>query len=534
MSVPVQLRLAAGLTLCALVASLATAAAPSAPKQEADCLRDLGTVDLQLSTIPEIQEAIEAGALDAEDLATRHLRRIAAFDEELNAVRSLSPVALERAAQMDAERELLGPRSLMHGMTVLLKDNVGTRDLPTTAGSIALEGHVPATDAVVTQRLRDAGAVVLGKANLSEFANWMGLTMPNGYSSLGGQVKAPYRFGKDPSGSSTGSAVAASMAYATITIGTETSGSIISPAFTQGLAAIKPTIGLVSAEGIIPLAPTFDTAGPMARSVVDVAIGLDVIDDAQVDYLAGLSTTSLEGVRIAVRQEHTAGGSLLELFPSQREIFIQALADLERQGAVLVVVDDPVPALANTSLLELGAIPNEFKVGINAFLAGAEAPTGVRSLSDVIAFNRQHPDRVPYGQHFLEVSGLQSGLAVDPVMLGTAAAARAASRGWIDQVMAQYDVDAIVAPNASQANLAAAAGYPNVVVPSGMDSSNPQGLSIVGRSGADAFVLSLAHDYEQATAHRIPPTQVNDLIAYCAREVTVQDAFDVVAASDHR
>ncbi len=530
-SAPAPRRLPAVTALTAVVAAIAAIAAKPAAPSDPDCLRRLHGIDLQTATVVELQDAMEDGRLRSVDLVTRSLERIAAFDSELNAVRSLAPDVLGQASALDRERRRSGPRGLLHGVTVLLKDNVGTTDLPTTAGSIALEGNIPATEAVVTTRLREAGAIVLGKANLSEFANWVSLSMPNGYSSLGGQVVSPYRFGKDPLGSSTGSGVAAAMAYSTVTIGTETSGSIVSPAWVNGLAAIKPTHGSVSIAGIVPLAPSFDVAGPMGRSILDVAATLQVIDEADVDLVGGLSTTSLEGARIGVREQDVE--PLLGTFPDERQLFLDALDELEAQGAEVVVIDEPVPTLASGSLLELAAIFNEFKVGLNAYLADeANPPTGVGSLSDVIAFNEQHPDRVQYGQNLLELSDAQSGLAVDPVSVASAAAATLASQQWIDQVLAQYGLTAIAAPNSGQANLAAAAGYPNVVVPTGMQSSNPQGLSLIASADQDGLLLSLAFDYEDATHLRVPPTMVNDQVGYCAAGVDAREAFTVVAESD--
>lgn len=517
----------------ALLGAVGTVAANDPDvKIEADCLRSVAGIDLQTATIPELHDAMLAGTVTAEQLTERSLERIAAFDLDLNAVRALAPDALAQARQLDARLaatgELVGP---LHGLTVLLKDNVGTVDLPTTAGSIALEGNVPDDDAVVTARLRAAGAIVLGKANLSEFANWVSLSMPNGYSSLGGQVVAPYRFGKDPLGSSTGSAVAGAMAYSTITVGTETSGSIISPAVVQGLAAIKPTHGSVSGEGIIPLAPTFDVAGPMGRSITDVAIGLAAMDELAEDWVGMLSDTSLEGARIGVREQDLE--PIIGTFPSEHERFLEALASLEAEGAQIVRIDEPLPTLASGSLLEIAAIFNEFKWSFNAYLAEvANVTTGVETLTDVIEFNAQHPDRVQYGQNLLEVSDAQSGLELDPSSVATATAARVASQQWIDQVLAVQDLDAIAAPNFAQVNLAAAAGYPNVTVPSGHDGSNPQGLSLLASAGDDGQLLSLAFDFEQATGHRIPPTQINDLLAFCADDATPQGAYLVVAEPD--
>src|SRR3954453_6803253 len=264
----------------------------AAPAQGADCARTAGGVDLQTATIPQLQDAMAGGRLTSVQLVDAYLARIAAYPK-LNAIRDLSASARSQAAALDAERAAGHVRGPLHGIPVLLKDNVGTADEPTTAGSIALEGVTPKHDAVIAQRLRAAGAVILGKANLSEFAGWVDLNMPPGYSSLGGQVVNAYTFG-DPSGSSAGSGVAASMAMAGATIGTETSGSILSPTSINSDVGVKPTLGLVSTQGILPLAPDFDVPGPIVRTVTDAAIvlgaiaGPDPADPATADAAAHL------------------------------------------------------------------------------------------------------------------------------------------------------------------------------------------------------------------------------------------------------
>lgn len=511
------------LLLVACGSSDRAAIAPAGTAQQ--CLQVLNGIDLQTANVPELKAALADGRISSEALVRTYLQRITTFDTDgprLNAIRMLAPDALAQARNPKP--------GTLSGVPVLLKDNIGTQDMPTTAGSIALELNFPKSEATLTKKLREAGAIVLGKTNLSEFANWVDLRMPNGYSSLGGQVIAPYDFAADPLGSSTGSGVAGTMAFAALAIGTETSGSIISPAFVHSLVGVKPTLGLVSRYGIIPLAPSFDTAGPMTRSVTDAALLLAVIagvdpNDAATqrfadsglkgvvpDYAASLSTTALQGKRLGVR----AGEDGVQ------GVFDAALQVLRDQGAEIVTIDEPLPTAANVSILELGAIPNEFKLSLNRYLAeqsGEAVP--VETLSDIIAFNNQHPDKVKYGQTLLIASDAQTGTEIDPIYLASREAAVRASQLWIDTVMQTLELNAIVAPDFNNISIAAAAGYPNVTVPMGYTVGEtggqaPHGLSFIGEPFTEELLLALAYDYEQATQLRQPPTALNpELRAFC-------------------
>ena len=506
--------------LLALVAMvLAGCAAPAsspAPGEGADdaaapgdCLSALGGLDLHVATVADMQRALEEGRVTSVQLVEAYVARIAAFDEggpSLNSVQAVHPRAREQAAAMDAERAAGRVRGPLHGIPVLLKDNVGTSDMPTTAGSIALEANVPPENATVTARLREAGAVILGKAQLSEFANWVSLRMPNGYSSLGGQVVNAYT-GGDPSGSSSGSGVAASMALAAVTIGTETSGSILSPSNANSLVGLKPTLGLVSRAGVIPLAPSFDVPGPMGRNVLDVAATLGAIagpdgrDAATAasaqhlppgnDYVALLRDDALQGARLGYDARY------------DDPLFLQALDDLERLGATLVPID--ANDLDVVSVTEIGLIPNEFKASLNRYLAEEAGPgLPVKDLTGIIAFNQGHPDKVKYGQDLLIASDASPGLAA---LMGPAAAPTiASSRRIADDAFAANDVDALVGPNAPYTSLGAAAGYPTVVVPAGYDGAEPQGLSFFGPAWSEGKLLGYAYAYEQGTHRRVPPT----------------------------
>lgn len=477
------------------------------------CEGRLPGVDLQVATVADLQRALAAGSATSVDLVQSYLDRIAAFDRagpRLNSIRDLNRHALEEARSLDAERAAGHVRGPLHGIPVLLKDNVGTKDEPTTAGSIALEKNVPSDDATLVQRLKEAGAVLLGKTNLSEFANWVSLTMPNGYSSLGGQVVNAYT-GGDPSGSSSGSGVAGSMAFAAAAIGTETSGSILSPSNANSLVGVKPTLGLVSRAGVIPLAADFDTPGPMTRTVHDAAVVLSVIagpdpkDAATVpsgahlppgrDYTATLRPDALKGVRLGYdpAQEGNA-------------IFKRALDDLARLGAVLVPVQHGNDA-DNVGLPELGLIFNEFKFGLNDYLAHEAGPgLPVRDLTGIILYNENHPDRVKYGQDLLIASDAQpgSGTVADVAALPVVQAARTAA----DALFAQESVAALVGLDAPWTSVGAEAGYPTVTVPGGYDGHEPHGVSFFGTAWSEAKLLSYAYAYEQGSMRRQAPTVV--------------------------
>jgi amidase len=485
--------------------------------RERDCLRTLAGIDLQRATVLDLQAAMARGRITSADLVRASHARIDAFDHgrmDLNSIRALHPGALRRARALDRRRARGKVRGPLHGIPVLLKDNIGTKDLPTTAGSFALRGSVPLHDATVTARLRRAGAVILGKTNLSEFANWVSLSMPSGYSSLAGQVVNAHH-GGDPSGSSSGSGVAASMAFATVTLGTETSGSIISPSFANGLVGVKPSMGVASRFGILPLAPSFDVPGPMTRTVTDAAAALDAIagpdarDPVTLEarrpvrgYLRALRANALRGARIGVPSpDQRPSGTIGELFA-------RALDDLERAGATLVDTDE-LTGTRFAGLSEIALIPNEFKWSLNEYLARETVPTlRVRTLTDIVEFNRQHPERMPYGQRLLEASDATPGNGA--LATATAPATIASARAAIDAVFLAHDLDAIVDLNSTNVNVGAAAGYPSVTVPAGMlTTQRPAGITFLGPVFSDASLLAYAYAYERVSRRRVPPTEVN-------------------------
>ncbi len=476
-------------------------------------------VDLERATVADLQAAMANGTLTGERLVEGYLARIAAISSggpAVNAVRALNPTALDDARALDRERAAGRLRGPLHGIPVLIKDNIDLEGLPTTAGSLALEGSRPLADAFLTARLKAAGAVILGKANLTEFANFMTGGMPSGYSSLGGQVLNPYDASVTPSGSSSGSAVAAAAGLAAITVGTETSGSILSPAVANSLVAVKPTVGLVSRGGILPISGTQDTAGPMARSVRDAALlltalaGIDPADPvtaesavaAGTDYAAALGDEALRGARIGLVGNPPQGGAAA--------VYQAALEVFRARGAELV------PTAVDQGNLPPSILVQEFKRDLDAYLGRrlpADAPA--RSLAEIIAFNAAHKAEgaMKFGQTLL--------LDSQAVNLDDAATAAAyeqarvdglkAGRERIDAALAEGRLDALLFVGSGSAGIGARAAYPSVALPIGYnpDSGRPVGITLLGSAYSEARLLALAYDYEQAAAIWQPPSAVN-------------------------
>ena len=510
-----------GLTGTGLTPATAHAAANA---KYGDPLVTVAGIDLQTATIPQLEAAMASGRLTSRGLTRAYLKRIAFFDHgcvKVNAVRTLTDGALTQADAADAARRA-GRTGPLLGIPILLKDNIDTTDADTTAGSIALAGNRPPHDAAVTSQLRAAGAVILGKTNLSEFANWVSLTMPNGFSSLGGQVVNPYTKG-DPSGSSSGSGAGGTLAYAAATFGTETSGSVLSPSAANSMVGIKPTLGVVSRNGIIPLAHSYDTAGPIARNVTDAAVLLSAVSAADPadsvflgaagspppghDYTASLKTRALQGAHIGYSPFDVS-----QMSTDAQVVFNRALADLTAAGATLVPFDT-LSYSSNGGLTELGGIPSEFKFGIKDYLANQAGPAGDKGrpvlvtddLTGIVAYNQQHSDRIPYGQDLLIASDLTHGATLDdPSSVATIEAARAT----IDSAFSQNGITAYIGANADYANIGAAAGYPSVDVPIGYtsDGTTPMGMQILGQAWTEPALIGMAYSYEQATHRRVPAT----------------------------
>jgi amidase len=435
------------------------------------------------------------------------------------------------ADALDAERRTRGVRGPLHGIPVLIKDNIDTGDrMMTTAGSLALQGSPAARDSFVAARLRAAGAVILGKTNLSEWANFRSTKSTSGWSARGGQVRNPYVLDRNACGSSSGTGAAIAANLATAGVGTETDGSIVCPSGVSALVGIKPTVGLVSRSGIIPISRTQDTAGPMTRTVADAAIllgamtGVDGDDPATaasasraVDYRRALSADGLKGARIGVARKRYFGYS-----PATDRLIEAAVADMKAAGAVIVDPAD-IPTAARLEDCEFEILLYEFKAGLNAYLAGRKPSAPVHSLTELIAFNTHEKAReMPFfGQEIL-VMAEKKGPLTSPAYRRALATCRTRARtSGIDAVMTRLRLDAIVAPTGSPAwpidlvngdhflgassTPAAVAGYPNVTVPAGFAYGLPVGLSFMGRAWSEAKLIQFAYAYEQATRHRKPP-----------------------------
>ncbi|SDK76156.1 amidase [Nonomuraea maritima] len=481
-------------------------------------------VNLETATIPQLQAALSSRKITSEQLTADYIARIRALNTSgpgLNAVRVLNDRALEEAKQADKERKKGTVRGPLHGIPVLVKDNIDVRHLPTTAGSLALADSRPAGDAFLVERLRAAGAVILGKTNLTEFANFTTSGMPSGYSSLGGQVLNPYDVSQTPSGSSSGSGVAAAAGLAAVTVGTETSGSILSPSVANSLVGVKPTVGLVSRTGIVPIAASQDTAGPMARSVYDAAAlltamtGVDPEDPATAtsrdvagtDFTVGLREDALKGVRIGVASD-PAG--------NQGAAFDRALDVLRAQGATLVDVT------VDTDGLPPSILTYEFKRDLNAYLARLPRNAPMRTLDDIVAYNLAHAAEgtVKFGQTLL-VESNEIDLD-DPATKEAYESDRdrgmATARERIDGALTAADVSAIVFAGNGSAAIGARAQYPSVALPIGYDPANgrPFGMTFLGTAYTEAALLSYAYAYEQAAQEWRPPSAVNPSLFRCA------------------
>ncbi|HTV90442.1 MAG TPA: amidase family protein [Stellaceae bacterium] len=522
------------------------------------------------ATIAELQHALIAGRTTPGGLVGASLARIEAYDRAgpcLNAVREVNPEAAATAAALDrvapsAERPL-------HGIPIIVKDNIATGDRQrTTAGSLALATARGVRDAALVARLRAAGAVILGKANLTEFANILAIGMPSGYSSLGGQVRNPYAPALDdngvpivsPGGSSSGSAVAVSAGLCAAAIGTETSGSLLSPATQNGLVTVKPTVGLISRAGILPIAHSQDTAGPLTRSVRDAAILLNVLaapdprDPATLaqqrpaDYTAGLDADGLRGARIGVPGDAADPANDVyfgKLAPQASAVMGEVVATLEDRGAVIVRANIPTAGWIDgpgTTMAVLNRNPEskaryqagpssivlvyELKADLNAYLRDWLVETPIRSLADIIAFNAAHADRaLRFGQDMFLVAEATRGDLSEPEYLSARAMDLKSSRTLgLDAYMDAHRLDAVLFPGSAGCAIAAKAGYPSVQVPAGFISGAggrptpdyPFGATFTGRAWSEATLLRIAYAYEQASRARRPPPGLPPLDAPAA------------------
>jgi amidase len=518
----------------ALGAARAAESSPTAGTLSPGPSPEVSSFDLDEITIADLREGMRSGRFTARSLVEKYSARIDEIDKHgpaVNSVIEMNPDALSIADALDEERKAKGPRGLLHGIPVLIKDNIDTADqMMTTAGSLALAGSKPQQDSFVAQRLRAAGAVILGKTNLSEWANIRSSHSTSGWSGRGGLTKNPYALDRNPCGSSSGTGAGISANLCAVGIGTETDGSIVCPSSSNGLAGIKPTVGLVSRAGIIPISHSQDGAGPMCRTIRDAATvlgaltGVDSDDPATAasrgksytDYTQFLDANGLKGARIGVARKYFGFNDAVDVLMNE------SLDVMKRQGATLIDPAD-IPTLGKFDESELLVFMYELKADLNAYLArlGGNAP--VRTLKDIIAFNETNRQKeMPYfGQDLLIKSEAKGPLTEQEYLDALAKNHQLARVEGIDAVMNKFQLDAIVAPTGSPAwltdlingdhvaggssNAAAVAAYPNINVTAGFISGLPVGISFFGRGWSEPTLIRLAYAFEQATKARQAP-----------------------------
>lgn len=487
------------------------------------------------ASVADLQAAMTAGKLTSKTLTQQYLARIKAIDKSgprINSVIELNPDALKIAADLDKERKQGKVRGPLHGIPVLLKDNIATADkMQTTAGSIALIGVQPPRDAFLVAKLREAGAVILGKTNLSEWANMRSTRSTSGWSSRGGLTRNPYALDRNTSGSSSGSGASIAASLAAVAVGTETEGSIVSPSSINGLVGLKPTVGLVSRAGIIPISHSQDTAGPMTRTVADAAAlltaiaGTDVRDGATsdasvkaVDYAKHLDRDALKGARLGVVKNQFGGRN--DLVAAEIE---KALEVLKTQGATLVELPE-LPNANKYGRTGYEVLLHELKADMAAYLAEYAPGSPIKTLADIIAFNEKHKAKVMphFGQEHMLRAEARGGLDSKEYLDALANNHKFSREEGIDKALTEHKLDALIAPSSSPAWLtdfirgdnsgggfaspAAVAGYPHITVPAGFVKGLPCGISFVGTAWSEARLIALAYAFEQATKHRKAPT----------------------------
>jgi amidase len=518
------------------IASGAAAAVTTARSARADN-DDRSGYDVQEATIVKLQADMASGRVTAAGLVRAYLRRIRDLDQggpSVNSVLQINPDSLAIAASLDQERKSGIVRGPLHGIPIFVKGNIDTADkMLTTAGSLALVGPAPALDATVAARLRAAGAVILGKTNLSEWANFRSTRSTSGWSGLGGQTNNPYALDRNPGGSSSGSGAGVSANFVAASLGTETDGSIVNPANNDGVVGIKPTVGLTSRAGVVPISHNQDTVGPHCRTVADAAtvlgalVGVDPRDPFTsasagkfyADYRQFLNPNGLKGARIGVLRKFVTGYSNFT-----DDIFNAAVTAIQSAGATIIDPADPPSAdQINSSSPEFTVLLYDFKNDVNAYLA-TRTGLPVKTLADLIAFNNNHAaEEMPYfKQEIFELAQATTDLT-DPTYLAALALNHSLSREQgIDYVLNQYNLDALIAPTGSPAwetdlldgdhflgassGYAAMAGYPIINVPAGNAFGMPVGISFIGTAWSEPTLIKLAYAYEQLTKARIAPS----------------------------
>jgi amidase len=490
--------------------------------------------ELDETTIGDLQAGMKAGKFSARSIVKKYLERIEDVDKKgpaINAVIEINPDALSIADTLDQERKEGRLRGPLHGIPILIKDNIDTADgMMTTAGSLALVGSKPLQDAFIVQRLREAGAIIIGKTNLSEWANFRSNHSSSGWSARGGQTKNPYVLDRNPCGSSSGAGAAAAANLCAAAVGTETDGSVVCPSSANSLVGIKPTLGLVSRAGIIPIAHSQDTAGPMARTVTDAAIllgalaGIDAHDratkaslgKADIDYTKFLDKDGLRGARIGIVRKHFG-------FNDQVDKRMETLiGEIKKLGATVV---DPaeIPTAGQFDESEFEVLLYEFKADLNAYLTGLDPKAPVHSLKEIIEFNEKNRDReMPYFGQDLFVKAQAKGPLTDKKYLAALRKNHLLTRSrGIDSVIRKHRLDALVAPTGGPAwptdwingdhfsggysSASAVAGYPHITVPAGYVFGLPFGISFFGVAWSEPKLIKLAYAFEQATKVRQRP-----------------------------
>jgi amidase len=489
---------------------------------------------LEEITILQLQEGYKSGKFTISQVVSDYLSRIEALDNSgptLNSIIYINPKALDQAKELEAEYAAGKSRGPMHGIPVIIKDNIDTYDMPTTAGARALSNSYPLKDSKVVTKLKAAGAIIIAKANLSEWANFKGLRSSSGWSGVGGQTKNPYVLDRNPCGSSSGSGVSASANLCAIAIGTETNGSIVCPSNNNGLVGLKPTVGLISRSGIIPISFTQDTSGPMGRTVGDVAVCLGVLTGSDstdsktldsgakflTDYTPFLKLDGLAGKRIGVLKSNAGYHAKVDT------LFYQAVEVLKANGAEVVEIEIPRnPAMGQASSLVLHY---EFKDGVNKYLASLGDKAPVKNLTELIEFNKKDSIELRYfDQGRIELANSKGTLEEVEYQEAVATMLKAAREEGIDKVMNENKLDALVAPTGSAAwkidlingdffvggssSLAAISGYPSITVPMGFIDELPVGISFFGRAWTESVLIEIAYGFEQKTKHRKAPKYI--------------------------
>jgi len=514
--------------ILALISGFIACQSPSSKKTD-----DLsGLAWIEEMTITEIEQGYRDNKFTVSEVVAAYLDRINRIDKSgasLNSIIVVNPDALQVAAEMDKEISSGKMRGPLHGIPVILKDNIDTHDkMATTAGSDALRNSFAVADSYVASKLRAAGAVIIAKANLSEWANFRGYVSSSGWSGIAGQTKNPYVLDRNPCGSSSGSGVAVSANLCMIAIGTETNGSIVCPSNNNGIVGIKPTVGLISRSGIVPISFTQDTPGPMSRTVEDAAIclgaltGIDPADSktnasegrSLTDYTNYLNADGLKGRRIGVLKNSGGYSDCVD------SLMQKAIEDMKNKGAEIIEVE--VPWTTEYENASLQVLLYEFKDGLNRYLATLDSTIQVRSLKELIEFNKKDPVELKYFDQKIFIEADKKGDLSSPEYLNALKKMLKASReDGIDKVMNSNDLDALVAPTGSPAwktdlvlgdhfiggssSLAAVAGYPAITVPMGFINKLPVGISFFGRAWSEPVLIEIAYSYEQATRHRKRP-----------------------------